>query len=119
MVDRWPSEALLVYVDRLYEAVASRDAAAVTRLLRMQIATQLPREVREDVLVTTRAPRDGFRAPMRLLQFRHRMMQLGSVQVGGSAGQLELELRPRSASARRTSASSRSHPDPWKRRGRR
>lgn len=117
MVDRWPSEALLVYVDRLYEAVVARDGATVTRMLRMQIATQLPRDVREDVLATARAPRDGFRAPMQLLRFRHRMMQLGGAEGSGSVGQLELELRPSSGPSRRRRTSSRSRPGSWKRRG--
>lgn len=118
MMERWPSEALLVYVDRLYEAVAARDAASVTRMLRLQMATQLPRDVREDVLATTRAPRDSFRAPMRLLQFRHRMMQLGTGEATPSVGQFELELRPRPKSVRRHTTSSGSQRGSWKRRGR-
>lgn len=117
MREAWPSEALLRFVDRLYEAIAERDAATVARLLRTRIAMQLPREVREDALATARAPRDSFRAPMQLLQFRHRMAQLG--REGGAAivAQLELELRPQPGRRPRHATFPRMRRGRWKRRG--
>lgn len=118
MTDRWPPEALIVLVDRLYDAIAARDFATVTRLLRLRLASQLPREVREDALATSRAPRGSFRAPMQLLQFRHRMVQLGSAEDMMTVAQLELELRPAPARRLRHANSPRPRRGPWKRRDR-
>lgn len=117
MAGGWPSEALLRFVDLLYDAIAARDDAAVARLLRMRIATQLPREVREDALATSRAPRGSFRAPMQLLQFRHRMAQLGTGDGAAVVAQLELELRPQPVGRARHANSHRLRRGGWKRRG--
>ncbi len=88
-------EALLSYIDRLYDAVVARQAQVVRSLLRTRMAMHLPRDVREDALAVSRAPNASFRAPLRLLQFAHRMAELSREEAVPPAGQLELELRAR------------------------
>jgi hypothetical protein len=84
----------LRYLDGVAHAVLSRDAMAITALLRKRTATHMPREVREELLMLSRAPRDNLRAPMQFLQFQHRMAQLA---IGGErlpTAQTELHFDP-------------------------
>lgn len=84
----------LRYLDGVAHAVMSRDAMAITSLLRKRTATHMPREVREELLMLSRAPRDNLRAPVRFLRFQHRMTQLA---IGGErlpTAQTELHLDP-------------------------
>jgi hypothetical protein len=90
----------LRYLEDVARAVLSRDALSITALLRKRTATHLPREVREELLMLYRAPRDSLRAPVQFLRFQHRMTQLA---IGGErlpTAQTELPLdSPASAGA--------------------
>jgi hypothetical protein len=71
-----PLTNFLAYLEEIENAVLARQALRITALLRKRTATHLPREVREELLTLSRAPRESLRAPVRFLQFQHRMMQL-------------------------------------------
>ena len=73
-----------------------RDALRVTALLRKRTATHMPREVREELLVVSRAPRESLRAPVRFLRFQHRMTQLaaGGEKLPTAQMELHFEARP-------------------------
>ncbi|MEP6494355.1 MAG: hypothetical protein ABJF01_16850 [bacterium] len=84
----------LRYLEDVARAVLGRDALGITALLRKRTATHLPREVREELLMLSRAPRDSLRAPVQFFRFQHRMTQLA---VGGErlpTAQTELQLDP-------------------------
>lgn len=84
----------LRYLDGVAHAVLARDAMAITALLRKRTATHMPREVREELLMLSRASRDNLRAPVQFLRFQHRMTQLA---IGGErlpTAQTELHLDP-------------------------
>jgi len=84
----------LRYLEEVARTVFMRDALGITALLRKRTATHLPREVREELLMLSRAPRDNLRAPVQFLRFQHRMTQLA---VGGErlpTAQTELQLDP-------------------------
>lgn len=87
--------SFLEYLDEIERALMQRDAMKVTALLRKRTATHLPREVREELLVLSRTPRDNLRAPVRFLRFQHRMMQLADGGEGLPTAQTELHLEPR------------------------
>ena len=84
----------LRYLDGVAHAVLARDAMGITALLRKRTATHMPREVREELLMLSRASRDNLRAPVQFLRFQHRMTQLA---IGGErlpTAQTELHLDP-------------------------
>jgi hypothetical protein len=54
----------------------------------------LPREVREELLLLSSAPRDSLRAPVQFLRFQHRMTQLARAGEGLPTAQMELPLEP-------------------------
>lgn len=90
-----------------------RDAMQVTALLRKRTATHLPRSVREELLLLSRAPRDSLRAPVQFLRFQHRMAELarGGERLPTAQTELELErpaiagtVRRRDADERRAAA---------------
>ena len=85
----------LLYLEDLEAAVVARAALRITALLRKRTATHMPREVREELLMLSRAPRDSLRAPVRFLQFQHRMRQLAAGGEGLLTAQIELPLDPR------------------------
>ncbi len=85
----------LVYLDAIEAAVVAREPLQITALLRKRTATHLPREVREELLLLSRASRDSLRAPMRFFQFQHRMRQLASGGEGLPTAQIELSLDAR------------------------
>jgi hypothetical protein len=90
-----PLRRFLSYLHEIEEALMRRDALRVTALLRKRTATHLPREVREELLAISRAPRDSLRAPIQFLRFQHRMTKL---EEGGEklpTAQTELRLEPR------------------------
>jgi hypothetical protein len=62
----------------------------ITALLRKRTATHLPREVREELLMLSRASRDSFRAPMQFLRFQHRMTELAEGGESLPTAQTEL-----------------------------
>lgn len=88
-------EALIRFLQYLVEierALAQREPLRITALLRKRTATHLPREVREELLMLSRAPRDTVRAPLLFLRFQHRMTQLARAGEGLPTAQFELPL---------------------------
>lgn len=84
----------LRYLEDVARAVLTRDALGITALLRKRTATHLPREVREELLMLSRVPRDSLRAPVQFFRFQYRMTQLA---IGGErlpTAQTELQLDP-------------------------
>ena len=79
------------------QALTRRDAMRVTALLRKRTATHMPREVREELLLLSRMPRESLRAPIQFLRFQHRMTQLAEAGEKLPTAQTELRLRPRTA----------------------
>jgi hypothetical protein len=82
---------LIAYLDEIVDAVDSRDRAVIPALLADAMATHLPREVREELAMFA-GQRGGFRAPIRFLRFRFRMLQLAAGEEPFDDPQLELEL---------------------------
>ena len=80
----------LVYLDQIEAAVLAREPLQITALLRKRTATHLPREIREELLLLSRASRDSLRAPIRFLQFQHRMRQLAGGGEGVPTAQIEM-----------------------------
>jgi hypothetical protein len=87
----------LAYLEQIEAAVLAHEPLRITALLRKRTATHLPREVREELLMLSRASRDSLRAPVRFLRFQHRMHQLASGGEGLPTAQIELSLEPRAA----------------------
>src|SRR5262249_62109548 len=87
----------LRYLGEIEEALSAHEPLRITALLRKRTATHLPREVREELLMLSRASRDSLRAPVRFLRFQHRMHQLASGGEGLPTAQIELPLEPRAA----------------------
>src|SRR4051812_19880529 len=85
----------LVYLEEIERAVLQREALRLTALLRKRTATHLPREVREELLLLSRQPRESLRAPVQFLRFQHRMTQLSVAGEGLPTAQLELHFEPR------------------------
>lgn len=97
---------LTTYLDEIEAAFLARNALRVTALLRRRMAAHLPREVREELMVLSRAPRDGFRAPVQFYRFEHRIAQLSRGGEHLPTAQLEFRLEPRtSGSVRRRTRS--------------
>jgi hypothetical protein len=84
-------------LEEIETAVLGRQALRITALLRKRTATHLPREVREELLALSRAPRESLRAPVRFLQFQHRMTQLALAGEPLPTAQTELHLDPPAA----------------------
>ena len=82
----------LDYLEQIEAAVLAHEPLQITALLRKRTATHLPREVREELLVLSRASRDSLRAPVRFLRFQHRMQQLASGGEGLPTAQIEMPL---------------------------
>ena len=97
-----PSPALLRYVASLVTAVIDRDLLAIRALLGRAVSSHLPREVREEVVAQLKQPRSSLRAPIRLLEYQHRLKQLAATEHDAEP-QLELPLRAPQSSARRRS----------------
>ena len=71
-----------------------REPLRLTSLLRKRTAMHMPREVREELLMLSRASRESLRAPVQFLRFQHRMTQLAIGGEGLLAAQTELPLEP-------------------------
>ena len=84
---------LLEYLDQLYRAAMRRDVQRLRELLEHGLAMQLPGEVRAEALAIVTAPRGSLRAPIRMLQHRQRIVQLGLDEPNEDDPQLELDLR--------------------------
>ena len=89
-----PLANFLAYLEEIENAVLARQALRITALLRKRTATHLPREVREELLTLSRAPRESLRAPVRFLQFQHRMTQLARGGESLPTAQHELPFEP-------------------------
>lgn len=102
-------ERFLGYLREIEEALMRRDALQVTALLRKRTATHLPRSVREELLLLSRAPRDNLRAPVQFLRFQHRMIELarGGERLLTAQTELELERPPVAGAIRRRDAEER------------
>ncbi len=103
---------LVAYLGELESAFLSGNALRVTALLRRRMAAHLPREVREELMVLSRAPRDSLRAPVQFYRFEHRMAQLSGGGERLDAAQLELRIDARAGGvARRRPRSAARAPD--------
>ena len=93
----------LAYLLEIEQALTRRDAMAVTALLRKRTATHMPREVREELLLISRAPRESLRAPVQFLRFQHRMRQLaeGGERLPTAQTELSLDVKRGSGIVRR------------------
>lgn len=90
------SSILLGYLDHLYRAAMARDQRRVRELLDHALASQLPGEVRAEALAIAAAPSSSLRAPIRMLQFRQRMVQLDQDDVPDEDDpQLEIDFPAR------------------------
>jgi hypothetical protein len=83
---------LIAYLDEIVGAIDRRNRAIVPELLRQPHATHLPREVREELALFAAQSASGFRAPIRFLRYRYRMLQLSAGEGALEDPQLELEL---------------------------
>ena len=83
---------LIAYLDEIVSAVDRRDRAGIPALLADALATHLPREVREELSMFAGQPASAFRAPIRFLRFRFRMLQLAAGEEPLEEPQLELDL---------------------------
>jgi len=84
----------LEYLNDIEEALGARDWLRLAALLRKRVASNLPREVREELLVLSRAPRSSLRAPVQFLRFQHRMTQLAKAGEPMPTAQTEIHLEP-------------------------
>jgi len=101
---------LVAYLGELERAFLARNSLRVTALLRRRMAGHLPRDVREELMVLSRAPRDSLRAPVQFYRFEHRMAQLARGGERLLAAQMELRLDPRvGGAARRRARSAAAH----------
>lgn len=83
---------LIAYLDEIVGAIDRRERAAIPPLLSDARATHLPREVREELSMFAGRREGGFRAPIRFLRFRFRMLQLAAGEEPFDEPQLELDL---------------------------
>lgn len=83
---------LVAYLDEIVHAVDARERDAIPRLLSQPNATHLPRTVREELALFAGQASGGFRAPIRFLRFRYRMIQLAAGEEHLPDPQLELGL---------------------------
>jgi len=83
---------LIAYLDEIVSAIDRRERVAIPPLLGDAMATHLPREVREELAMFAAQRQGGFRAPIRFLRFRFRMLQLAAAEEPFDDPQLELDL---------------------------
>jgi hypothetical protein len=104
---------LVVYLGELEGAFLARNSLRVTALLRRRMAAHLPREVREELMVLSRSPRDSLRAPVQFYRFEHRMAQLAKGGERLLGAQMEFRLDGRVGGAARRRARSAAARDPF------
>ena len=83
---------LVAYLDEIVHAVDARDRERIPDLLAEPMATHLPREVREELVLFVRQGAGSFRAPIKFLRFRYRTLQLRAGEESTVAPQLDLGL---------------------------
>ena len=82
---------LIAYLDALYRATMARDEKDLATLLLEPLASHVPRGAREEALAIVSLPAASLRAPIQLLQFRQRMLQLEVEEREGVEEQLPIE----------------------------
>ena len=92
-----PSDRFLAYLERLATACVSRDREELDKLMRMRLASHLPRAVLDELEFFRRARQGNLRAPLKMMRYVHQMRQLASAEPERT--QLPLELRERELSA--------------------
>jgi hypothetical protein len=108
-----PSERFMAYLDRLSTACIDRDRELLEKLMRMRLASHLPRAILDEMEFFRRAKPSNMRAPLKLMRYVHQMKQLATAPHHTEKTQLPLELRERDVAAplsetRRRSAGRRS-----------
>jgi hypothetical protein len=83
---------LVAYLDEIVSAVDRREREAIPALIDDPLSTHLPREVREELRMFAAQAPQSFRAPIRFLRFRFRMLQLAAGEEPFEDPQLELDL---------------------------
>lgn len=92
-----PSERFLAYLDRLAAACVARDQEELDKLMRMRLASHVPRGVMDELEYFRRAKSANLRAPLKIMRYVHKMRQLAAAPADES--QLPLALREREQSA--------------------
>jgi len=92
-----PSDRFLAYLDRLAECCVQHDREQLDKLLRMRLASHLPRAVLDELEFFRRAKIENLRAPLKLMRYHHKMRQLSTAPRDEQ--QFGLELREREVSA--------------------
>ncbi len=85
-------DALHAFLETIATALTRRDHGALHSLLRQRLASHLPREIREELLLVAAQPAAGFRVAIEFLRYRHRMRQLANGGEPIPQAQLELAL---------------------------
>jgi hypothetical protein len=93
---------LIAYLDEIVHAVDARARDQVPLLLDEPIATHLPREIREELAAFAAQSANSFRAPIRFLRYRYRILQLAAGE--GPPGEFQLDLGLGSGSGWRSAA---------------
>lgn len=83
---------LVAYLDEIVHAVDARARDQIPLLLDEPIATHLPRETREELAAFAAQSVNSFRAPIRFLRYRYRMLQLAAGEEQPRQSQLDLGL---------------------------
>lgn len=83
---------LVAYLDEIVHAVDGRARDNIPLLLDEPLATHLPREVREELATFAVQNANGFRAPIRFLRYRYRILQLAAGDRLPLEPQLDLGL---------------------------
>ena len=92
-----PSERFLAYLDRLAAACVARDRDELDKLLRMRLASHVPRAVLDELEYFRRSRAANLRAPLKTMRYVHLMRQLATAEREKT--QLALELREREVAA--------------------
>ena len=92
-----PSDRFLAYLERLSDAAIARDRDELDKLMRMRLASHLPRQILDELEYVRRSKSANLRAPLKLMRYVHQMQQLATAPREGN--QLPLELREREISA--------------------
>ena len=103
-----PSERFMAYLERLSTACIGRDRETLEKLLRMRLASHLPRTILDEMEFFRRAKPTNMRAPLKLMRYVHQMKQLATAPQDTT--QLPLELREREHAAPSTISETRRRP---------
>ena len=105
-----PSERFMAYLERLSTACIGRDRETLEKLLRMRLASHLPRTILDEMEFFRRAKPTNMRAPLKLMRYVHQMKQLATAPPPQDTTQLPLELREREHAAPSTISETRRRP---------